>query len=122
MLGYCGINCEACPAYQGTVTSNQQLLEKASAESGKEAASIRDWVCVGCTPADQPFLATYCAGCSIRTCAIEQGVANCAACDAYDVCSRIRDFMGTEPAELARRMGWLRDRFLTGRANPGVAP
>jgi len=114
MFGYCGINCDACPAYQGTITTNLELLEKAAGEYWTGAYSAKDWVCLGCTPADQGFLATYCAKCKIRACAIEKGVQNCAACDDYDSCSKMRAFLETEPEALTQRMAWLRERFMSG--------
>jgi hypothetical protein len=121
MLGYCGINCEACPAFQGTVTTNRSLLERACAEYSKGATSVVDWVCVGCTPPNQPFLAAYCARCSIRTCAIEQGVANCAACASYESCDKLRRFMETESEDVLQRMAWLRQRFLADCSAGGGA-
>lgn len=112
MLGYCGINCDACPAYQGTIATNSELLEKAAADYGPGSQSTEDWICLGCTPADQGFLATYCAKCKIRACAVEKGVQNCAACDDYDSCSKMLEFLKTEPEELTQRMAWLRGRFV----------
>ncbi|MFC2077807.1 DUF3795 domain-containing protein [Candidatus Bipolaricaulota bacterium] len=113
MLGYCGIDCAACPAYRGTVTTNPELLEKAAGEYEAGAFSAEEWVCLGCTPADQGFLATYCAKCKIRACAVEKGVQNCAACDEYDSCSKMQAFLETEPESVTQRMTWLRERFLS---------
>jgi hypothetical protein len=120
MLGYCGINCDACPAYQGTITTNLRLLEKASADYGKDGQTFKDWVCLGCAPADQGFLATYCAGCKIRACAVGKGVQNCAACGDYDACAKMRKFLETEPEALTERMAWLRERFISGRSGSGA--
>ena len=114
MLGYCGINCETCPSYQGTVTTNRELVEKALADFGNEGQTLGDWVCLGCTPADQGFLATYCASCKIRACAVAKGVQNCAACGDYESCSKIGEFLKTEPQSLTERMAWLRERFVRG--------
>ena len=113
MLGYCGINCESCPAYRGTVSTDLELLEGAAADYGSGTQTYKDWVCLGCTPADQGFLATYCASCGIRACAVGKGVQNCAACDDFDSCAKIRAFLETEPAGVTQRMAWLRERFLT---------
>jgi hypothetical protein len=109
MLGYCGVNCEECPAYKGTVAADMSLLEKASQVFGNGAHSAKEWVCLGCTPAEQPFLAKACAKCEMRTCAIAKGVENCAACADYDSCERIQKIL--EPWGLSERMGWLRERF-----------
>jgi hypothetical protein len=116
MLGYCGINCDTCPAYQGTITTNLGLLEKAAGDFWDGAYSAKDWVCLGCTPADQGFLAKFCAKCRIRSCAIEKGVQNCAACDSFDACAILREIMESE--DLTQRMTWLRERFVAGSEDP----
>ncbi|MBN1859138.1 DUF3795 domain-containing protein [Candidatus Bipolaricaulota bacterium] len=112
MLAYCGINCDTCPAYRGTMTTDVGLLENARDSFGDKNQTTEDWVCLGCTPAAQGFLATYCATCRIRTCAIEKGVQNCAACDTFDTCPQIHELMGTGETDLSQRMSWLRKRFL----------
>jgi hypothetical protein len=114
MLGYCGINCANCTAYQGTVNSDRKLLEKAAGSFWNGAYQPRDWVCLGCLPPEQSFLAKFCAGCKIRNCAIEKGVQNCAACAEFDECSKLHDFIQGESQELAQKMKWLRERFLAG--------
>jgi len=119
MLGYCGINCEECPAYKGTVTTDMSLLEKAAAKFSNGAYTAQEWVCLGCMPADQPFLAKSCAKCEIRVCAIAKGVPNCAACTDYASCQQIKDFM--EGGALAQRMDWLHARFLAFRTERAEA-
>jgi len=108
MLGYCGMNCTECSSYKTTVTADKELLEKAAASSPDGAPR---WVCLGCTPANQGFLAKYCATCKIRDCAIEKDVQNCAACDGYESCQMLKDFIKSEAGALAQRMDWLRERF-----------
>jgi hypothetical protein len=115
MLGYCGVNCAECPAYQGTVNSKIELLEKATQAFSNGADSAKDWACLGCTPANQAFLAKPCAACKMRTCAISKGVQNCAACAGYDSCERIHKIL--DPWGLAQRMGWLRERFKALHSN-----
>jgi len=112
MLGYCGINCEECSAYKGTVNTDMSLLEKAAGGYWNGAYSAQEWVCLGCTPPDQPFLAKYCAKCKIRDCAIAKGVPNCAACDTYETCAILHDFIKGESEAVCQRMNLLRQRFL----------
>lgn len=112
MLGYCGIDCDACTAYKGTVTTDMSLLEKAAGSYWNGAYNAAEWVCLGCTPADQPFLAKYCAKCRIRDCAIAKGVPNCAACNSYETCATLKDFIQGESEALSQRMDLLRKRFL----------
>jgi hypothetical protein len=108
MLGYCGVNCTECSSYKTTVTADKELLAKAAASCSDGAPA---WVCLGCTPANQGFLAKYCATCKIRTCAIAKGVQNCAACTDYDTCEQLKGFIKGASEELALRMTWLRERF-----------
>jgi len=112
MLGYCGVNCAECPAYQGTASSKIELLEKAARAFSNGADSAKEWTCLGCTPADQSFLAKFCATCKIRDCAIAKGVPSCAACDGYESCTLLHDFLRGESEVLCKRMEWLRGRFL----------
>ena len=112
MLGYCGIHCDECAAYKGTVNTDVGLLEKAAGSYWGGAYSTQEWVCLGCTPADQPFLAKFCATCKIRDCAIEKKVQNCAACNTYESCQMLKDFIKGENEALCKRMEWLRGRFL----------
>jgi hypothetical protein len=86
MLGYCGINCDECGAYKGTVNTDMALL--------------------------QQFIAQYCSNCQIRTCAIERNLPNCAACPDFENCSRLHDFIKGESEEIALRMQLLRGRYL----------
>jgi hypothetical protein len=111
MLGYCGIDCDACPAYQGTVGTRMDLLERAAGSYWEGAYSAQEWVCLGCTPADQGILAKYCATCGIRACAIARGVQNCAMCGDFEACERIKTFLAGESKELSQRVDWLRERF-----------
>jgi hypothetical protein len=112
MLGYCGIHCDECAAYKGTVNTDIGQLEKAAGNYWDGAYSAQEWVCLGCTPADQGFLAKYCVTCKIRDCAIAKGVPYCAACDGYESCTLLHDFVKGENEALCQRMEWLRGRFL----------
>jgi hypothetical protein len=112
MLGYCGINCDECDAYKGTVNSDMALLEKVAGKFWNGKYSAKDWVCLGCLPADQQFIAQYCSNCQIRTCAIERNLSSCAACDDFENCSRLHDFIKGESDELLLKLELLRGRYL----------
>ena len=114
-LGYCGMDCTACPSYTTTVSPDIEVLRKAEAASA--SAGGLHWVCLGCTPANQPILAKYCATCGIRECAIERKVQNCAACDDYASCAQLHDFFKTDSTgAIPKRMDWLRQRFTALRS------
>lgn len=114
MLAYCGIDCSACPAYKGTVQGDLSLLEEAARTFADGACEVKDWVCLGCPPADQQFLAKYCESCGVRRCAVERGVQNCAACDDFDSCDMLRESIGDDENQ-ATKMKLLRRRFLDAR-------
>ncbi|HOD91167.1 MAG TPA: DUF3795 domain-containing protein [Thermotogota bacterium] len=73
MIAYCGIYCEECPSYKGTITVDKSLLEKMSEDFGNAKTDTIDFVCLGCKYDNVAFVATYCAGCQIRLCAKEKG-------------------------------------------------
>ncbi|MDD5265193.1 MAG: DUF3795 domain-containing protein [Candidatus Bipolaricaulis sp.] len=110
-LGYCGMNCAACPSYTTTVNPDIEVLRRAEAASA--SAGGLHWVCLGCTPSDQPILAKYSSTCGIRDCAIERKVQNCAACDDYTSCTQLHDFFQSDSAgAIQKRMNLLRQRYL----------
>jgi hypothetical protein len=94
------------------VNTDMGLLEKAAGSFWNGAYRAQEWVCLGCTPADQPFLAKFCAKCKIRDCAIAKEVPSCAACDSYESCALLHDFIKGESEVLCKRTEWLRARFL----------
>ncbi|MCG8484532.1 MAG: DUF3795 domain-containing protein [Clostridia bacterium] len=117
MLGYCGINCHECKAYKGTVHTDLDLLKSAGENYLKGQYKPEDWVCLGCTPANQKFIAKYCRECVVRKCAVEKKVQNCAECDSYESCDTIQNFINdfyenVETNELLIRMNLLRKRFV----------
>ena len=40
MIAYCGINCDECPAYKGTITGDETLLAKMNEEFGNEKTDV----------------------------------------------------------------------------------
>ena len=119
MLVYCGVNCQGCSGYRGTVEGDVSLLEKLAAKLWDGAYSAADWVCLGCLPADQPILSRYCSQCRIRSCAIGRGISNCAVCPDYEHCSLLHDFIAKEGEEVVRTMALLRERYLAAQRQSG---
>lgn len=112
VVGFCGINCDECDAYQTTVKGDLAALEKIAAKYWNGKYSPQDWACLGCLPANQAFLAKYCSDCKIRVCAIQKGVQNCAACGQFDGCDTVQEFIKNEGEQVVRMMKLLRERFL----------
>ncbi len=119
MLGFCGINCTECLAYKATVTVDEKLMQRVVEKFGEGKATRNDWVCLGCLHSESGLIATYCASCAVRTCAVEHGAANCVVCPDYDGCEKLRSLFEDEGGDLAQRMAWLRDAFLA-RTQPGA--
>lgn len=112
MLAYCGIHCDQCLAYRGIVKTDPALLEEAARTYQQGAFTAEEWVCLGCLPADQAFLARSCAGCRVRACAVEKGVQNCAACAGFEGCTLLQGLMQGLDEAVCQRMQLLRRRFL----------
>ncbi|MDQ7793274.1 MAG: DUF3795 domain-containing protein [bacterium] len=112
MLGYCGIDCGECRARKATVRGDIELLKQVAARfSG--GGEPEEWVCLGCGSSDPRFLAAYCYTCKVRVCAEGKGVLNCAACDGFETCSNLHDFIGKESPELPAKMRLLRKAYLS---------
>lgn len=121
-LAYCGINCRDCPAYQGTVAGDPELLAKAATTYGGPDGRPEEWVCLGCGPHNRDILSQYCSGCAIRLCAEDREVSSCAVCGEFEGCVKLRDFIQPEKdTPLARKMGLLRRRYLALRDGAGAA-
>ncbi len=111
MLGFCGIDCTECGAYKATMKGDIAGLKSVAAKfSGHRDPEA--WVCLGCLTADDRFLADYCATCKIRLCAKSKGHVNCAACEGFENCAVLHDFIDGESKGLATKMGILRNAFL----------
>jgi hypothetical protein len=116
MLAYCGIDCSKCPAYRGTIEGDVSLLEEAARSFSNGAFETDDWVCLGCPPADQRFVAKFCGSCAVRNCAVSRGVQNCAACDDFDGCAVLRESIGDDE-QLGLKMRFLRRRFVDSKTD-----
>ena len=112
MIGYCGINCSRCAAYTATATVDEKLMEETVTRFGDGKGTRNDWICLGCLHEEPGLIAKYCATCTIRSCALEHGVTNCAACPDYDGCKKLQPFIEKEGADVALRMRWLREAYV----------
>ena len=98
MIAYCGLICTDCPAYIGTQTNDQVLLEKTlaqwQAEFNAPGMTLQDVMCDGCLVGGRKC--GHCAECEMRSCGIERGVANCAHCQDY-ACEKLGQFFTFVP-------------------------
>jgi hypothetical protein len=97
IIAYCGLVCSECDAYVATQANDLETLERlaqhARDEYGVEDATAETTMCDGCL-GEHEHQVGYCATCEIRTCGVEQGVANCAHCPGYDGCAKLEGFFG----------------------------
>lgn len=111
MIAYCGINCTECPAYIATVNSDNAKREKTAKEWSKMFnADIKpeDINCEGCL-SDGNVLFSHCYECSIRKCARERKVKNCAYCFDFP-CQMLSEFFEQVP-EAKKNLENIRKRF-----------
>jgi hypothetical protein len=97
-LGYCGLDCAACPAYHATerltIEERQAVADKWNVEFGGNH-TVEDIDCVGC--AHEGKHAPFCQSmCDIRGCAIAKAVETCAECAEYG-CEKLTTFHAMAP-------------------------
>ena len=93
LIAYCGMDCAECPAYLATKNNDQSLREKTAAEWTimHDYAFTPDMInCTSCKCDGAKIC--YCSMCCVRKCAIEKGVAECAACAEAATCETIKNF------------------------------
>ena len=91
IIAYCGIICSDCEAYIATQANDVEGLARVADRWNREYSlecTVDDMWCDGCL-GEGRRIATYCAGCEIRACAIARGHINCAYCKEY-YCDKLR--------------------------------
>lgn len=83
LLAYCGIDCAQCPVYVATSSGDEAEKEKIAKEWSSDAYPLTaaDVHCQGCCSGGE--LISFCAGCDIRSCAVESEQESCAFCPSY---------------------------------------
>ena len=102
-FGFCGIDCEKCPAYLATIRNDEALREKTATEWSKMFHSdfkAEDIVCHGCQARGETVFG-YCSQCQIRICALAREVITCAECSDYG-CEKLSEFFKMIPNEKER--------------------
>ncbi len=117
MIAHCGILCEECPSYKGTVTGDETLLEQMNKEFGDDKTDPIDFVCLGCRYSDLKLIATDCSRCAIRACALARGIDFCATCEEYLTCETVKPYRGDGTSARDRMNAFIRAKYL--RANGG---
>lgn len=109
LFSKCGFNCGRCAAYKENVKT------KKARQRGSEAwkkyygfkIKIDRMYCDGCQTPDEKNPILLARGCTIRTCAIINGVKTCAHCSAFDACIQmLRIFtQGVDRKRIETRIG-----------------
>lgn len=111
-IAYCGLDCEACPAFKATAANDGAALDRLAAEwsAAFGFAFDRDNIrCEGCRVVGG-FQVGHCAECEMRACALGRGYATCAEC-ADSPCPRNEGFLKDCPEAAANL-----DRLRAARA------
>jgi len=88
IISLCGMRCDLCLAYHPNVEAhpeNRQLISDGWHKYFGFRIQPEDIHCEGCFLDGNKTLDSEC---PVRPCVIEQGVANCAACDSY-ICDKL---------------------------------
>ena len=98
LIGFCGINCLECGAYQARKNNDNELRKKTAENWSKQfhtELNPDDIDCDGCTSKGTIFFA-HCYECGIRGCGIEKNIENCAHCNDFP-CETLEEFMQYVP-------------------------
>jgi hypothetical protein len=121
-IGYCGLNCEACPLFIARVTNDDNLRQKTAPEwtelyadyLGIDAFTKEDMNCDGCRSEQSCFIG--CRSCPIRDCCRANELNTCASCIEYTTCGMLNGFYTVPSHQPAK------DILDTIRKNHGVMP
>ena len=117
IVSYCGLVCNTCPIYLATRMEKKDDQTKKREEIARlcreqyglnyEASNITD--CDGCRTVSGRLF-SGCIDCSIRNCAKDKQIENCAYCSKY-VCSTLEAFFINDPSAKIR-LNELRNKIL----------
>ena len=92
LIGFCGLDCEQCPAYIATVNDDDEMRQ----EIAKNWSELNDVEitpemvnCEGCRVEGLKTIFCDCL-CQVRQCALEKNYETCADCEEMETCEKIR--------------------------------
>jgi hypothetical protein len=97
MIAKCGLVCTECEAYLATQANDREALTRMAKDANKQFNMTMTWEdsrCFGCLSEEKKI--GYCDSCSVRICAVEKDVTNCAHCADYG-CETISKFWEVAP-------------------------
>jgi len=116
LMAYCGLLCQTCPIFLATREKNpakqvrmrEEIVRSCKEQYGMQFRLEEITDCDGCAT-EGGRLFSACAGCPIRACARQKGLASCAGCSEY-ACANLERFFATEP-DARRRLDEVRSRI-----------
>ena len=107
-MAYCGLICDKCPIHLATLETDlirkqamrEDIVRQCAIEYGVDIQLSEVTDCDGCR-AETGRLFSGCRNCTIRNCAREREVENCAYCSDY-ACEKLDTIFGQEPDAKAR--------------------
>jgi hypothetical protein len=117
MIAHCGIICEECSSYKGTIAGDETLLAGMNKDFGDTQSDAIDFVCLGCRYTDLKLIATDCSRCAIRACAQARGIDFCATCAEYFTCDTVKPYRGDGTSARDKMNALVRAKYL--RASGG---
>jgi hypothetical protein len=112
MIAHCGINCNECQSYKGTITGDEAFLVKMNEDFGDGKMDAVDFVCLGCTYSDLKLIATDCSRCAIRACALAKGIDFCATCGEYETCDTVKPYRGDGTSPRDKMNAFIRAKYI----------
>lgn len=107
MTAFCGLDCEACPAYVATVEDDAEKRRTTAEKwsTPEYTVTLDDVNCLGCKQEGPHF--KWCDQCSVRACASAKNVETCAHCGEY-VCDTLEDWLASAGEEARRTLERIR--------------
>ena len=108
LMGYCGLDCGACPVFIAKKNDDDELRLKTAQEwselyadyLGKEGLTKEDINCSGCRSNGDVFIG--CARCPIRSCCSQKELNTCAQCHQYQTCDMLNGFFSAPQNQSAK--------------------
>ena len=90
---YCGIDCDNCPIFIATIRKDFNPLQKFASEAVVRYGGTKEFYlrqrCYGCLQ-NTHVKTDYCSQCSVRNCAVDKKVKNCAYCNDFEACEILK--------------------------------
>jgi hypothetical protein len=101
MLAYCGIRCDACPAYTATAADSDEMRRNTAAEWSKLYRADIKPEQIHCRGCRSGVRFAHCGVCEIRACTQENNRESCGVCDSFP-CGKVQFVLDRVPGARER--------------------